>query len=277
VGALILALTLGFVLTRTLTRLYEQVRVAVRAREDVLAVVSHDLRNPLGTVMLSSSMLLKNTELPAEPRHKLIRTIYTSGNQMKRLIEDLLDFVKVESGRLSVTKKPEDPVSLLGDVHTVFQPLAKEKGLAFEYSIDPAVTSIECEKARIAQVLSNLLGNAIKFTPRGGSIRLHVTALGGDTLFWVRDTGPGIAPEKLPHVFDRYWQAEGAAREGVGLGLAIVKGLVEAHGGRIWVESLVGAGTTFFFTIPAPGFVEGLRTAIRRPGRDAREMDSRKG
>lgn len=272
-GALLLALTLGFVLTRTLTRLSEQVKLAVRSREDVLAIVSHDLRNPLSAIMLSSSMLLKNPNMPEEARTKLTRSINNCGLQMKRLIEDLLDFVKVEFGRMRVTKKLEDAHALLSDIHSIFVPLTREKNLELSYTVAPSITSIECEKGRLAQVLSNLLGNAIKFTPTGGQIQLNLTTVGHENIFSVRDTGPGIPSEQVAHVFDRYWQQEGSPREGVGLGLAIAKGLVEAHGGRIWVLSEPGKGTTFFFSIPVPGFktqtethrlVEGLRKAAHK-------------
>jgi signal transduction histidine kinase len=195
VGALILALTLGLVLTRTLTRLYERTRIAVRAREDVLAVVSHDLRNPQSSVMLSSAMLTKNPEMSEESRLKLTRTISSSSQQMKRLIDDLLDFVKVEGGHMTVTKKLEDPKTLLSELHAIFLPLATEKKLKLTYAIGNAVTAIACEKGRLAQVLSNLLGNAIKFTPEGGIVSLEVSPSGSETLFCVRDSGPGIPTE----------------------------------------------------------------------------------
>jgi signal transduction histidine kinase len=282
IAALALAMILGFLLTRTLTRLYEQVRVAVRTREDVLAVVSHDLRNPLSSVMLSSAMLIKNPGMAEEPRAKLTRTIHTSAQQMKQLIDDLLDLVKVEFGRIAITKEKQDLKALLSEVHAVFQPLARDKDLRLAYSLDRLV-SIDCDRGRLIQVLSNLLGNAIKFTPPGGIIEFGVTLSGGGALFSVRDTGPGIAADQLPRIFDRYWQQDGAAGGGVGLGLAIAKGLVEAHGGRIWVESQLGAGTTFRFTLPiaagskAPldargGTPKGLRTAAKeRNATDLRE------
>jgi len=156
-------------------------------------------------------------------------------------------------------------------LHAMFLPLALDKGIQLAQSIDKTVTGIDCEKVRLIQILSNLVGNAIKFTPPGGHVSIHVTIVDEETLFWVRDSGPGIPPEQLARVFDRYWQDQNTAREGVGLGLAIAQGLVEAHGGRIWAESQPGDGSTFFFTLPVPGYkaraehltsvVEGLRTA----------------
>jgi signal transduction histidine kinase len=270
-GALLLALMLGFILTRTLKHLYDEVGIAVRAREDVLAIVSHDLRNPLSAVMLGSAMIIKNPEMAPDARTKLVRTIQTSANSMKQLIEDLLDFVKVEFGRMSVNKKLEDPQAILSELHSMFTPMALEKEIQLVKSVDKTVTGVECERLRLVQILSNLVGNAIKFTPKGGHVSVNVTTVDEETLFWVRDSGPGIPPEQLTRVFDRYWQHQQASRDGVGLGLAIAKGLVEAHGGRIWAESQPGDGSTFFFTLPVPGYkaraehltsvVEGLRTA----------------
>jgi signal transduction histidine kinase len=283
VGALLLAITLGFVLTKTLTRLYDEVRIAVRAREDVLAIVSHDLKNPLSAVMLSAAMIIKTPDMPEDLRNRMARTIHTSAQQMRQLIEDLLDFVKVEFGRMKVTKKLEDPHTLTNDILSVFQPLARDKNIELHKSVDKSVTSIECDRGRIIQIISNLLGNAIKFTPASGWVSLNVTTVGDETLFWVRDTGPGIPPEQLSRVFDRYWQAEKSSRQGVGLGLAIAKGLVEAHGGRIWAESQPGEGSTFYFTLPLPGFktdedslavVEGLKTALMHfPSARAKEAE----
>jgi signal transduction histidine kinase len=272
-GALVLAVTLAFILTRTLTKLYGEVAIAVRAREDVLAIVSHDLKNPLSSMLLSSALILRTPETLTAPQTQLMRTIHFSGQQMKKLIEDLLDFVLVEFGKMKVTKKLEDPNALLDEVLSVFAPLAHEKDIRLKKSVAKEISSIECDRGRIVQVLSNLLGNAIKFTPVRGTISLNITAVDQETLFWVRDSGPGVPSEQLPRVFDRYWQGEQKERQSVGLGLAIAKGLVEAHGGRIWAESQPGEGSTFFFTLPNPGFktesepllsVEGLRTVLKR-------------
>ena len=131
------------------------------------------------------------------------------------------------------------------------RPLALEKGLALRTDLSAPLPAVRSEKERVLQVVSNLLGNAIKFTPPAGTITVQASALPGEVSFAVRDTGPGIQPMQLSHIFDRFWQARAAARAGAGLGLAIAKGIVEAHGGRIWVESKPGAGATFHFTLPA--------------------------
>src|SRR5262249_37884074 len=144
--------------------------------------------------------------------------------------------------------------TLFNDIYGMFLPLANEKGLEFSKSIDKAIGSINCDKRRITQVLSNLLGNAIKFTPNGGKVSLNAISVGDETLVCVSDTGTGIHHEQLSCVFDRYWQGQKGNREGVGLGLAIAKGLIEAHGGRIWAESQVSEGSTFFFTLPVKEF-----------------------
>jgi signal transduction histidine kinase len=272
ISAVGLAVALATILTRTLTRAHEKMRMAIRAREDVLAVVSHDLKNPLSAVMLSASLLARNPELPVDARVRSARTIQTSAQQMKKLIDDLLDFVQAELGNLRVSRKPEDPDALLADVMGVFAPLAREKRIELTRALSGEVPYVNCDRARVYQALSNLVANALKFTPGGGKVTVQVRRDDEGTLFSVRDTGPGIPAKNIPRLFDRYWQGESNERKlGMGLGLAIAKGVVEAHGGRIWAESSVGAGSLFTFLIPDPhttqasdhGFTaQGLRTAI---------------
>ena len=232
-------------------RLYGEAQEALRAREDLLAIVSHDLRNPLGVVLASSSLLLKSS-LPPEKEgraRRQVEAIQRAGNRMNRLIRDLLDFASIQGGRLSVTLRPRDAAAIVSEVLEALEPLAASKTLrlANETAGDLCVS---CDHDRVVQLLSNVIGNAIKFTPDGGTITVRATRDGTEVRFAVVDNGPGIPAEELPHVFDRYYQARRKNREGIGLGLSIARGIVEAHGGRIWVESEEGRGSTFFFTLP---------------------------
>jgi len=265
-------------------RLLTEAQESVRAREDLLAIVSHDLRNPLGVVLASSALLLKSS-LPPEPPGKegrarrQIEAIERAGNRMNRLIRDLLDFAAIQAGHLSVSSHPREVGTLLREVLDALEPLAATKTIKLvDGSPENAGLSISCDHDRVIQLFSNVVGNAVKFTPEGGTVVLRAEQDDAMVRFAVADNGPGIALEELPHVFDRYYQARRRNRDGIGLGLSIARGIVEAHGGRIWVESPTaaqagtnagtkagtkagtndgseaggGPGTTFFFTLPAP-------------------------
>jgi len=182
---------------------------------------------------------------------KVAAGIRRSADRMNRLILNLLDVASIEAGRLVIEKKRDRVGSLVRDAIEMQQVLATAKTLALEAKIAaPDDLEVMCDRERLLQVFANLIGNAIKFTPEGGSITVGVEARGPEVRFAVNDTGPGILEDALPHVFDRFWQAQKTARLGTGLGLSIAKGIVEAHGGRIWVESQLGIGTKFFFTLP---------------------------
>jgi signal transduction histidine kinase len=234
------------------TRVEEALLQAVRMRDEVLGIVSHDLRNPVHTVGLSASFLLDT--LPEDPEQAPVRKqlsiIRRAADQMDRLIRDLLDVAGIASGHLSVERGPQDAVSLLHAACETLQPLAHERGLGFELRVPGGPMPVLADPDRIHQVLSNLAGNAIKFTGEGGTVTLALDRDGGEARFSVTDTGLGIAPEQLPHIFEQFWQANRAGRHGAGLGLAIAKGIVEAHEGRIEVRSELGSGTTFSFTVP---------------------------
>jgi PAS domain S-box-containing protein len=232
-------------------RLYSRAQQAIQAREKVLAFVSHDLRNPLATILLSASAIL-DTLTPDQLSPWLteqMQWIERSTDQMNRLIEDLLDVTRIEAGHLAIERYPVSAGRLIADVVEMLRPLAAERSVHLEG--DTTLRQhVVADRERILQVFSNLVGNAIKFTPRGGAVRLHAEAGEGEVRFGVTDTGIGISPEHVPYLFDRYWQARRTTRGGTGLGLAIARGIVEAHEGRIWVESEVGEGSTFFFTLP---------------------------
>ncbi len=232
-------------------RLYNEAREAVLAREDLLAIVSHDLRNPLGVVLASSALLLKSSLPPDkdERARRQVEAIQRAGNRMNRLIRDLLDFASIQGGRLSVNLRPHDAAAVVAAVTEALEPLAVAKQLRLVSEAD-AELRVSCDHDRVVQLFSNLVGNAIKFTPEGGCITVRATKDGPDVRFAVTDTGPGIPTVEMPHLFDRYYQAQRRNREGIGLGLSIARGIVEAHGGRIWVESEEGRGSTFYFTLP---------------------------
>ncbi|WNG50443.1 GAF domain-containing protein [Archangium minus] len=227
---------------------------AVQARDDLVAVVSHDLKNPLGIIHLQVGFILRALPLDREGPWRRIQNsadrIQRATERMNNLIRDLLDLAKIEAGRFAVEPMPEELESLLEECLEIFKPLAEQKRLSITQKASHPEARVLADRERLFQVLSNLIGNAIKFTPEGGSIQLTGETEGKVVRFAVKDTGTGIPEEQLPNLFNRYWQAKERAREGTGLGLYIAKGIIEAHGGKLWVESQVGSGSTFFFTLP---------------------------
>jgi signal transduction histidine kinase len=221
-----------------------------RAREEVLGVVAHDLRNPLNLINTTTQLLLDET-LPPERQKAMLDVATRAAKQMNRLISDLLDTVRLQAGRLSLDVEDVGVEEILHQTEEIFQPIAHEKQVRLDVVAPDEPEVVRADPLRVSQIVGNLLGNALKFTPPHGRVTLHAAAQGHDVVFEVRDTGPGISPEHLDHLFDRFWQARPTDHGGAGLGLAIVRGLVEAHGGRIWVESALGSGSTFAFTMPA--------------------------
>lgn len=234
-------------------RLFGESRRATRAREDLLAVVSHDLRNPLSVVQLGSALLLR--ERPGVPRDEHVIKHATrmrdATERALRLISDLLDWGRLEAGGLRLEFQEEKASALVQEAVDSIRPLAEANRLHLTLEMSEALPSLRCDRTRVLQVLGNLLGNAVKFTPEGGQLTVGVKAQHNAVCFSVRDTGQGIPAEQLSYIFDRYWQAKDSASRGAGLGLAIAKGLVEAHGGRIWAESTPGQGSVFRFSLPA--------------------------
>jgi len=175
---------------------------------------------------------------------------------MNRLIRDLLDFAAIQAGHLSVSSHPRDVGMLIREILDSLEPLAAGKSIKLiDGGAEESGLQISCDHDRVIQLFSNVVGNAVKFTPEGGMVTLRAEPDGSMVKFAVADTGPGISTDELPYVFDRYYQARRRNRDGIGLGLSIARGIVEAHGGRIWVESPTGpsgGGSTFFFTLPAP-------------------------
>jgi PAS domain S-box-containing protein len=231
-------------------RLFHEAEQATRARDDVLAVVAHDLRNPLNTVTMAVSMMLETTPVERVQERRQVEIVRRAADRMNRMIQDLLDVKRMESGRLTTDLKPEDPGFLINDTIDMLRPLAAGSTIRLETDIEQNLPLVLADAARVQQVLSNLVGNAVKFTPRDGLITVCAERHDAEVRFAVIDTGPGIPAEQLPHIFGRFWQAKTSDRRGIGLGLAIAKGIVEGHNGRIWVESRVGLGSTFYFTLP---------------------------
>ncbi len=221
--------------------LFAQAQQAIRARDGLLAVVSHDLRNPLEVIALALSLL----EAHADAKQAtILGRAHRALDRIKQLIDDLLDVVRIDAGTLRVEPRPMDVSMLLEEAYELHKPLAADKRIALVAEFSPDLGQAAIDKHRMSQVLANLLGNALKFTPLGGTIRFGAASQGARVVVYVADSGPGIAPENLRRVFDRFWQKEHTP-SGVGLGLAIAKGIVEAHGGTIEVESTPGAGATF--------------------------------
>ncbi|HEX2189296.1 MAG TPA: ATP-binding protein [Longimicrobiaceae bacterium] len=232
-------------------RLYDEARRAVQAREEVLGIVSHDLRDPVATISMAAVSLLE--ELEDEAARRRLEIIRRSADRVARMIQDLLDVTRIESGRLPLDPAPARPASLLAEAREALEPVAARASLRLVAEVDDGLPRVRADRERVLQVFSNLVGNAAKFTPAGGTVTLRAEPGEEEVRFSVADTGRGIAPEQLPHLFDRFWQADRTDRRGLGLGLAIVKGIVAAHGGRVWAESAPGEGARFVFTLPVAG------------------------
>ena len=230
-------------------RLYQHAKKATRTRDELIAAVSHDLKNPLATMVMTAELLARS-EAPDEKRRRWVESLRRSADAMKHLIEDLLDIARIEAGRLTIEEQRCAAGALLAEALDLMEPLAQQKRLRLERQVPGREVYVRCDRPRILRVLSNLIGNSIKFTSEGGAITVRAELADREVRFSVTDTGSGIVADELPHIFERFWQARKTARLGAGLGLAIAKGIVEAHTGRIWAQSEVGKGSTFFFTLP---------------------------
>ncbi len=233
-------------------RLYETAQRALGAREEILGVVSHDLRSPLSAIVMSTEALADDSLGSRMSPHQWIDMIRRAADQMNALIDDLLDVSSMEAGRFEVVPSLQDLPRLLAESCEQFYPICKVHDLKLECLVDGEFPLIALDARQIRRVIGNLIGNAIKFSRRGGVIRVRVEHAEGELWVAVSDEGVGISEEHLPHVFDRFWKANQVDRRGAGLGLAISRGIVEAHGGRIWVDSPVGVGSTFRFSLPLP-------------------------
>jgi signal transduction histidine kinase len=222
---------------------------AIATRETFMAMVSHDLRTLLNGIALTTAMLVKESAENEAVRARA-ETIQRFTTRMNRLLGDLVDVAAVESGRLLITPERRELLRLMREANEAFRPVAAARGITLTSEIIGHPTTATFDHERILQVLANIIGNAIKFTPEGGRIAMTVAATDEAVLFRITDTGTGIAAENLTTVFERFWQVGTIDRRGLGLGLYISKCIVEAHGGRIWAKSEIGQGTTIFFTLP---------------------------
>jgi signal transduction histidine kinase/DNA-binding response OmpR family regulator len=235
-------------------RVYRRAQRAAELRRDLVAVVAHDLKNPLNAVTMAAALLGKGAQpgAPGDRARRQTNIIARATERMNRLIHDLLDVSAIDAGRLELELAACEVGPLVADAVEAMQPLAQEKQLTLERAVPAEVASlsVHCDRERVLQVFSNLVGNAIKFSEAGRRIHVSAERVGDSVRFLVADEGPGIAPEHVPHLFDRFWRIRSKKRDGTGLGLWIVKGLVEAHGGRVAVDTRLGAGSTFSFTLP---------------------------
>ncbi len=221
----------------------------VRARDQVLSVVAHDLKNPLNVIAITANTLLQrfSDSTARRPIERVIR----SAQRADRIIRDLVEVDAIEMGRLLIDKRPVDPATVILAALDSQQALAADRSLILSSDLSPELPMIDADEERLHGVLENLIGNAIKFTGAGGQVTVGASSREHELLLWIKDSGVGIPPEHMPHIFDRFYQASKTERHGTGLGLTNCKGIVEAHDGRIWVESNPGMGTTVFFTLPS--------------------------
>lgn len=219
---------------------------ATRARDEVLAIVSHDLRGPLHAITLATEALRDDL---TGPLTRYLGAIERASERAERLISDLLEASAIENGALTLNEASVDGCSIVRQAAADYELVAKETGGQITVHAPDGPAPVTADRDRILQVLGNLIGNALKHA-RGTPIDLSLERRERDVVIAVRDRGPGIAPAELPHVFDRYWTGR-TKKGGAGLGLAIAKGIVSAHGGKIWIDSVVGEGARFSFTLPA--------------------------
>jgi PAS domain S-box-containing protein len=248
-GAEELALRAAFALDNA--RLYETAQQATIARDHALGVVSHDLRNPISAIGMCARALLASTDAADTEKRGLVTTIVDSTELTQRMIRDLLDVASIEVGRLSVERRQVNAGTVLERATGLFERDAAERGVALRLDRPTELMRVTGDEERLVQVLSNLLGNALRFTERGGQVTLGASRNGNEIEIHVRDNGAGIPASELGRIFERYWTVRrNAPKGGTGLGLAIARGIVEAHGGRLWAESTPGVGSTFRFTVP---------------------------
>jgi CheY-like chemotaxis protein len=232
----------------TSDRRIETLEEAIRSRDALLSVVAHDLRNPLNVITLSAHALLERS--PPGERRPLER-ILRSASRAQRMVRDLLAVSALETGNLPLDVRPVDTSRLLLSTVESQQDVAAEASVILSSDLSPSLPTVCGDEERLLEVLENLIGNAVKFTPAGGTITVGAGVRGDQVLIWVKDTGCGIAPDQLPHVFDRFFQVRKKERSGVGLGLSICRGIIKAHQGLLWAESTIGVGTTVFVSLPA--------------------------
>jgi PAS domain S-box-containing protein len=231
-------------------RLYAAAKRATSARDEVLAVVSHDLRNPISAIAMCARILREAPPSDLAERDRMLTAITEATVWMQGMIRDLLDVSAIEAGRLSVDRQPAALGSIISTAVGMVRGEVEQRSIRLTVDIPQDLRSVNVDASRIVQVITNLLGNAIKFTNASGTVVVRAANGPSSVVVSVEDSGIGIEPEALTRIFDRFWQARPTPRRGSGLGLAIARGILEAHGGRIWVDSEVGRGSVFSFSLP---------------------------
>lgn len=230
--------------------LYRSLRRAMATRDEILGMVAHDLRSPLNTILLQLQLMRRQAREPEHPSDKPIEAVRRAIDRMRRLIQDMLDVASLDAGSLSIERERLAVRSVLDEAVETHELAAAQSQIELRLVAADPLPEVLADRDRLLQVFDNLIGNAIKFTGAHGRVVVGGEPSGGEVQLWVADTGPGIDECHLAHLFDRFWRAADKGQRGAGLGLPIAKGIVEAHGGRIWVESEAGSGTTFRFTLP---------------------------
>jgi signal transduction histidine kinase len=251
----------------TLDQLYGEAQRVIDAREEILRIVAHDLRSPLNTISMATSLLLDIPATDAD-RVKRLKIIKRTGEQMERLIQDLLSVTAIEAGRLSIAPRKLRVEDLFQDAAEMLESVAREKSITLTVDRAADLPPVRGDPARVLQVFSNLVGNAVKFTPEGGVITLSAVRADDKIQCAIADTGSGIPPEELPRIFGKFWQSKRGDHRGVGLGLAIARGIVEAHGGSMGVRSEVGRGSVFSFSLPVWSDADDTVNEVRKTARN---------
>jgi signal transduction histidine kinase len=229
----------------------DRVSKATREREKLLTAVSDDLRHPLGAIMAGAGLLLrKSLDAGDDTTRRSLETVLRAASQLDRLIADLLDTARIQTGRLVLDCHQQPLAAIVADAQHLHHPLAVENGVRLTFEIELIDVECRCDRDRILQVLSNLLSNALKVCKSGDSIQVWATALDTQAIIEIADTGPGISPEDLPHIFEPGWSGRLGTNHRAGHALFISRGIVEAHGGQLWAHSDPGRGSTFRFTLP---------------------------
>jgi signal transduction histidine kinase len=224
---------------------------AVQARDDMMAMVSHDLKNPINAMVLRSHIMIHmlDSDAKKEDIKRNLELQQRTARHMTQLIGDLTDFARIQAGRLALERRECTVLQIIEPAIERARLLASERGIEFEAQVASNMPMICVAPSRVTQIMDNLLGNALKFTTEGGRISVEAFRIANEVQISVADTGPGIPKDALARIFEPYWQVQ-KTRSGMGLGLFIAKTLVETHGGKIWVQSVPGRGTTFYFTLP---------------------------
>jgi signal transduction histidine kinase len=251
----------------TLDQLYGEAQRVIDAREEILRIVAHDLRSPLNTISMATNLLLDIPATDAD-RVKRLKIIKRTGQQMERLIQDLLSVTAIEAGRLSIAPRKLRVEDLFQDASEMLEAVVREKSITLTVDRAADLPPVRGDPARVLQVFSNLVGNAVKFTPEGGVITLSAVRADDKIQCAIADTGSGIPPEELPRIFGKFWQSKRGDHRGVGLGLAIARGIVEAHGGSMGVRSEVGRGSVFSFSLPVWSDADDTVNEVRKTARN---------